>query len=54
MGELEQLREDAAELARVLIDLLDRGVISGHKERDRLGRLPALRRCSELGEGARV
>lgn len=47
---LEQLRDDAAALAAVLIDLLDRGVVSGVHERERLGTLPALGRCSELGE----
>jgi hypothetical protein len=49
----QQLREDAAELAGVLIDLLDRAVISGLHERDRIGRLPALRRGAELGEKMR-
>lgn len=49
----QQICDDVAELAAVLVDLLDRGVISGHHERDRLGTLPALRRGVELGEKMR-
>jgi hypothetical protein len=49
----QQLREDVAELAAVLIDLLDRSIVSGHHERDRIGTLPALRRGAELGEKMR-
>jgi hypothetical protein len=40
-----QLRQDAAQLAAVIIDLLDRNVVSGEHERDRIGTMPALRRC---------
>lgn len=49
-----QLRADLAELSAVLVDLLDRAVISGHRERDRIGRLPALRRGVEIGEAVSV
>lgn len=41
-----QLRDDAAELAALIIGLLDRGVVRSLRERQRLGRLPALRRCA--------
>jgi hypothetical protein len=49
----QQICDDVAELAAALVDLLDRGVVSGHHERDRLGTLPALRRGAELGEKMR-
>jgi len=43
-AERDQAQEDASQLAAILIDLLDRGVVSGHKERDRIGTHAALRR----------
>lgn len=49
----QRLRDDVAKLAAVIVDLLDRSVVSGYRERDRLGTLPALRRGVELDEKMR-
>lgn len=39
---LEELRGAVIELGEVLVDLLDRGVVSGWRERQRIGTMPAL------------